>query len=124
MDKPQIDLAKFESYKDRELLKCARHPDLPLLIWNYTMQAEFDLVWDEVTLQARALVTDEEGVIVGRAFNKFFNDDERRHTTTEDWVMYEKLDGSLGVLFYYQDAWRFASKGSFASPQVFSSARA
>lgn len=31
--------------------------------------------------------------------------------------MYEKLDGSLGVLFNYQDAWKVVTRGSFTSEQ-------
>lgn len=115
---PSIDFSKFEEYWGRGLLKRQIHPDLPLLIWSYTEHCQYGRIWDDVTLQCRGLITDTEGKIIARAFNKFFNDNEKRHEPTEEWVMYEKLDGSLGILFFYEDAWKFASKGSFQSPQV------
>ena len=67
-----VDIAKFHQYKVKGLLKRQAHPTLPLLIWNYSELAQFSKHWDEVTLLARALVTDVSGRIVARSFPKFF----------------------------------------------------
>ena len=105
-------------YKDAKKLRCASHPTLPLLIWNYSEVCQYQNDWDEVTLRARALITDTTGNIVARAFDKFFNLSQGRHTPTDEWTLYEKMDGSLGVLFHYAGQWRFASRGSFTSEQA------
>jgi RNA ligase len=65
----------------------------------------------------RGLVTDDKG-IVARPFRKFFNIEEGKHTPTSEFDVYEKMDGSLGILFFYKNEWVFASRGSFTSDQA------
>ncbi len=69
-------------------------------------------------MQCRALVTDDRGNVVARPFKKFFNLSEGRTSTTNEYDIYEKLDGSLGILFNYNNDWIFASRGSFNSEQA------
>ena len=66
----------------------------------------------------RGLVTNAEGSIVGRSFNKFHNVEANLHKPTDDFVVFEKLDGSLIMLFHYDGEWQVASRGSFSSPQA------
>ena len=94
------------------------HPTLPLTIWNYSEKVQYDNLWDDITTQTRGLVTDDKGNIVARPFTKFFNDSEKRHTPTPDFDVYEKMDGSLGILFYYEGEWVLATRGSFTSDQA------
>lgn len=113
----------LEKYYEEGLVTKQVHPTLPLSIWNYTPKVQYGLLynqyalWDEVTTQARGLIVDENGNVVGRPFKKFFNIEEGRFTPTKDFEVYEKMDGSLGILFNYKGEWIFASKGSFASDQ-------
>jgi RNA ligase len=93
------------------------HPTLPLTIWNYSEKVQYDNLWDDITTQTRGLVTDDKGNIVARPFKKFFNDSEKRHTPTPDFDVYEKMDGSLGILFHYEGEWVMATRGSFTSDQ-------
>jgi len=93
------------------------HPTLPLTIWNYSEKVQYDNLWDDITMQTRGLVTDDKGNIVARPFKKFFNDSEKKHTPTPDFDVYEKMDGSLGILFYYEGEWVLATRGSFTSDQ-------
>lgn len=102
-------------YYEQKLLVKQNHPELPLLIWNYTPKVQYENLWDEVTLKCRALVTDLEGNIVAKSFNKFFNVEELASVPSENFDVYEKLDGSLIVIFYYKDQWVVSSKGSFTS---------
>jgi RNA ligase len=74
--------------------------------------------WDEMTLMARGLVTDEFGTIVARPFKKFFNMEEGKHTPTVDFEVFEKVDGSLGIVFNYKGEWMIATRGSFTSDQA------
>jgi RNA ligase len=94
------------------------HPTLPLTIWNYSEKVQYDSLWNDITTQTRGLITDDKGNIVARPFKKFFNDSEKRHTPTPDFDVYEKMDGSLGILFYYEGEWVIATRGSFTSDQA------
>ena len=108
----------LEKYYNDGLLYKQVHPTLPLTIWNYTEKVQYENLWDEVTLMCRGLVTDEDGNIVARPFRKFFNMEEGKHTPTEDFKVYEKMDGSLGILFNYNGEWVMATRGSFTSDQA------
>jgi len=105
-------------YKDGWLIK-QTHKSLPLTIWNYSVKTTFNGYWNEFTTICRGLVTDNEtGEIVARPLPKFWNWEENKHTPTETFEIYDKLDGSLGISFYYKDQWVFASRGSFESEQA------
>ena len=95
-----------------------KHPTLPLLIWNYTKNTAYNNLWDEVTIICRALVTDLDGNIIARSFPKFWNLEEDKHIASENYSVYQKYDGSLGLLFYYNNSWIFTSRGSFNSDQA------
>ena len=110
-------LEKLNRYYEDGLLYKQVHPSLPLIIWNYSQTTQFENYWDEITLMCRGLVTDDKGKIVARPFKKFFNIEEGKHTPTENFDVYEKLDGSLGILFNYNGEWVFATRGSFTSEQ-------
>lgn len=114
-----MNIDTLNDYKRRGLIRSQKHPTLPLLIHNYTEKTQYlKNFWDEITSACRGLITDTDGNIIARSFNKFHNIEEGRHIPTPDFVIQEKLDGSLGILFYYAGAWRFASRGSFASDQA------
>ncbi len=105
-------------YKDGWLIKQS-HPELPLTIWNYSLKTQYEGCWDEITLQCRGLVTyDYTGEIVARPFEKFFNLEEQKHTTTDTYEIFEKMDGSLIIIFYAFEQWIIASRGSFISDQT------
>ena len=111
-------LQKLNKYYEDGLLYKQMHPTLPLTIWNYTEKVQYESLWDEITLICRGLVTDKEGNIVARPFKKFFNIEENKYTPTSKFDVYEKMDGSLGILFNYKGEWIFASRGSFTSSQA------
>jgi RNA ligase len=111
-------LEKLNKYYEDGLLYKQVHPSLPLTIWNYSEKVQFENLWDEVTLMCRGLVTDNEGNMVAIPFQKFFNIEENRFTPTENFEVYEKMDGSLGIVFWYQGQWVVATRGSFTSDQA------
>ena len=104
-------------YEDGWLIK-QTHPTLPLTIWNYSQTTQYEGKWDDVTLQCRGLVTDVDGNIIARPFKKFFNIEEGKHTPTSEFDVYEKMDGSLIIVFWYDGGWVVASRGSFTSEQA------
>lgn len=98
--------------------------------FNFTRDAFYDKHWDEATISARGLFIDTQtGNIVARAYNKFFNINERQDTkmisvrgkleTEGSAVAYKKYNGYLGILSYYNDDLQFHSKstnqGNFAT---------
>ena len=113
-----MNLETLYQYYDNGLLTKQVHPTLPLTIWNYTPKVQYEGLWDEITIQCRGIVTDIDGNIVARPFRKFYNIEENRHIPTEKFDVYEKMDGSLGILFYYDGQWILATRGSFTSDQA------
>ena len=111
-------LEKLNKYYEDGLLYKQVHPTLPLTIWNYTEKVQYENLWDEVTLMCRGLVTDDTGDIVAKPFDKFFNIEEGKFEPTEKFEVYEKMDGSLGIVFWYQGQWVVATRGSFTSDQA------
>ena len=110
----------LEKYYADGLLHKQIHPRLDLTIWNYSQKVQYERLWDDITLQCRVLVTNSKGDIVARPFKKFFNYDEHKpeDIPNEDYVVYEKMDGSLGILFNYENEWIMTTRGSFTSPQA------
>ena len=98
-------LETLERYHKDGLLHKQTHPTYDLTIWNYSPKVQYERLWDDITIQCRGLVTNSEGVIVARPFKKFFNYEEHKpeDIPNEDYVVYEKMDGSLGILFYYEE---------------------
>jgi RNA ligase len=111
-------LEKLNKYHEDGLVYNQVHPTLDLTIWNYTEKVQYEGLWDEITLMCRGLVTNSKGEIVARPFRKFFNMEEGKHTPTSEFEVYEKMDGSLGIFFYYNNEPVFATRGSFTSDQA------
>ena len=110
----------LEKYYENGLLHKQTHPTFDLTIWNYTPKVQYERLWDDITMQCRGLVTNSKGEIVARPFKKFFNYEEHKpeDIPNENYVVYEKMDGSLGILFNYQGEWVLATRGSFTSTQA------
>jgi RNA ligase len=110
----------LEKYYNDGLLHKQTHPTKDLTIWNYSPKVQYERLWDEITLQCRGLVTNSKGEIVARPFRKFFNYEEHKpeDIPNENYVVYEKMDGSLGILFNYENEWILATRGSFTSQQA------
>lgn len=117
-------LEKLEKYYNDGLLIKQVHPTKDLTIWNYSTKVQYDRLWDEVTLMARGLVTNSKGEIIARPFTKFFNYEEylgfapELIPVNEPFDLFEKMDGSLGIVFYYDGEWIIATRGSFTSEQA------
>lgn len=112
-------LSTLEKYHKDGLLHKQTHPTLDLTIWNYSPRVQYERLWDDITIQCRGLVTNSKGDVVARPFKKFFNYEEHKpeDLPNEDFEVYEKMDGSLGILFNYNGEWILATRGSFTSSQ-------
>lgn len=111
-------LDTLTNYQDKGLLRSQNHPTLPLKIWNYTETCQFEKKWDDITMMCRGLVTDNNGKIIAKPFGKFFNIEEKQHKSTEEFEVFEKVDGSLGIIFLYEGKEVIATRGSFTSDQA------
>ena len=96
-----------------------KHPTEKLWIYNYSTAAQYERVWNEITMQCRGLILDENHQIIARPFEKFFNlgETENQLIPDESFEVYEKMDGSLGILYWYQEKAFIATRGSFQSEQ-------
>jgi RNA ligase len=108
----------FDKYSEDGWIISKRHPIFPITIYNYSIKTEYEGHWDDITLQARGLVLDDHGEVVARPFRKFFNLGQGRFTPTDNFEVYEKYDGSLGIVFHYSNNWHIATRGSFTSEQA------
>jgi RNA ligase len=116
----KYNLEVLEEYIDKGLVVKQNHPTLPLSIYNYSRTTQYDGMWDDITLNCRGLVLDLEGNIIAKPFPKFFNYEEHKpeDIPNENFEVYEKMDGSLGIIFYYEGEWLIATRGSFTSDQA------
>lgn len=116
------DLMKIEDLEqaiESGLVSKRKHPKHPLFILNYTAAAQFDWNWNDVTLNCRGLVIDEEYNIIARSFPKFFSYEQLNgQLPVGDFVVEEKMDGSLLLAFYYKGELITATRGSFESEQA------
>jgi len=105
---------------DERLVSVQKHPGADLFIYNYTNKAQYDRVWNEITLQSRGLILDAGLKIVARPFKKFFNLEEHPadEIPDEPFETFEKIDGSLGILYWLNDKPNIATRGSFTSDQA------
>lgn len=116
----QIDLLQFRQLEEQGLINCQKHPTADLLIWNYSKKCQFEKVWTEETMMARGLITDSAGNIKARPFKKFFNFGEQPIEKLPDGLpmWFEKIDGSLGILYWLDGKPLLATRGSFVSEQA------
>jgi RNA ligase len=98
------------------------HPRLPLFIHNYTIKAVFapPSDWTEPMRDCRGLILDADGNVVGRPFRKFWNYGQvlDQVPAGEPFTVWEKLDGSLGIITSYAGERIVATRGSFDSDQA------
>ena len=115
-----FDLNILNDYIQKGLVVKNDHPTLPISIYNYSRTCQYENKWDNITKSCRGLILDKDGNVIAKSFDKFFNLEEHsaEEIPNEDYEVYEKLDGSLGILFWYQGKWILASKGSFVSEQA------
>src|SRR5713101_5956415 len=117
-----IDIDQFRERETQGLITCSSHPTADLLIWNYTPRCQYEHIWDEVTMQARGLITASDGTIKARSFEKFFNIEEYQGPIPlahlRPFTITEKMDGSLGIMYFADNKPQIATRGSFTSEQA------
>lgn len=114
-----MDTVLLKEMISKNYVRVNKHPEHDLYIYNYTQNAQFERVWNEITLNCRGLIMDKNGNILARPFPKFFNLGEIENQVLPDtaFEVYDKMDGSLGILYWINDVPFIASRGSFSSDQ-------
>lgn len=85
---------------------------------NYN-QIDKDGKHNPINMECRGLVLDygDDFKVVAKSFNRFFNFEESPTVTRQfNWKNFstlEKVDGSLILIYYYNNSWRVNSRGSF-----------
>lgn len=118
----KVDWDVLNTYIDNNLIMANKHPKYDIWILNYSPKVQSKQFWDDYTHSCRGLVIDADGNILARPFKKFKNIEEHSPDEipiTEKFEVFEKMDGSLIILFYYEPykEWIVASRGSFFSDQ-------
>lgn len=118
-NKETMDISALQKMIDAGYVKVNQHPTADLFIYNYSETAQFERVWNEVTLQCRGLILDGAGRVMARPFPKFFNLEELENVTLPNlpFEVYEKMDGSLGISYSVDNELFIATRGSFISEQ-------
>jgi hypothetical protein len=115
-----MDRAELKTYIEKKLITEVKHPTEDLYIYNYTPKCQFERSWDNITVMCRGLILDGKGNIMARPFKKFFNYGEYELDVIPKlpYVITEKLDGSLGILYWRKEVPFLATRGRFESPQA------
>ena len=115
-----LDMSLLQEMLDKRYVKRVEHPVYDLSILNYTSKAQFDNVWNPVTESCRGLIISRDGFLVSRPFKKFFNLTQVSplEMPSGSFSTYEKLDGSLGILYKSPDGFKISTRGSFTSDQA------
>jgi RNA ligase len=100
-----------------------RHPRAPLRLYDYTARTQYEQHWTPETTIARGLIVHDDERVWARPFPKFRNVGEHDPATLplhEPFEVFDKLDGSLGILYPHPDTGEphIATRGSFASDQA------
>lgn len=119
MSKIKLDIHKLNAYIDNGYIYKTKHPEEDIYIYNYSQSTQFEKKWNESTLQCRGLILDKDYNVIAYPFSKFFNWSEiPDFRPTGNVRVYEKLDGSLGILYHHNGKWNWATRGSFTSSQA------
>lgn len=106
----------------QKLITKRKHPTEDLWIYNYSPAAQSLGIdkWSPALCDCRGLILDEAGEVVGRPFSKFWNYEqvEKQIPYHLPHTVWEKLDGSLGILFRWKGILHVATRGSFESEQA------
>ena len=116
-----VDLNKYFELMHQGLVYIKKHPKFPLYLLNYTPRTQYRQKWCKELVHARGLVVGEDGKILARPLPKFFNHyeiNDLEKLQDEEYEVFEKIDGSLVIMFHYENDLIFCTRGSFISEQA------
>jgi RNA ligase len=119
----RMNIELLNQYVSDGYVSKTKHPVHNIWIYNYTNKTQYERFWNEITLNCRGLVLDENYIQIARSYKKFFNIEELESFPDEHTEITKKMDGSLILLFNYNGEWITATKASFQSEQCLVAAK-
>lgn len=117
-----MDYTLLNKMIEEKYVNVQKHPTADLWILNYSKSCQLNKVWNEVTTKCRGLIVNMFSTVVARPFEKFYNYEELDglgiNVPDLPFDVYEKMDGSLGILYWVDDVPYLATRGSFVSDQA------
>jgi RNA ligase len=116
-----VDLDEVDRLVASGYLSEQHHRELGYRILNYTTRTVVEHLWTDTTERCRGLVLDRNNNIVARPVRKFHNFTGVRppgFVLTKSPLVYDKVDGSLGIVVPTPDGHIIATRGSFESDQA------
>lgn len=114
-----IDLIDVGRMVEQGYINIQEHPHEDLRILNYSTKAQYDWNWTPTTMACRGLIIDSNNEVVARPFQKFFSYDQLAgEVPSEPFEVFDKLDGSLGIMYPASSSHMIATRGSFVSDQA------
>lgn len=111
-----LDINELTSLTNNGFITVREHNEFPLRILNYAKKAAGirNDKWPDALLKSRGLIVDEHDNIVAVGMRKFWNV-ERTTWLKKPLTVSDKLDGSLGIVYFWQGVPYIATRGSFHS---------
>ena len=117
----------LEHYLRGESQFCVeKHPDADLYIYGYDNRKQSRKIWDNFNINMRGLIVDAEGNVEAMSFKKFFtfrnylspklialSEGNTLRLPQEDYTITEKVDGTMGLLYWINDTPYIATQRSF-----------
>lgn len=116
-----LDLDRLEALIASRHIVRVRHPSRPVCLYDYTARTQFEKRWTPETRAARGIVAHDDGTVLARPLEKFFNlgeHDVEHQLPTGPIEITEKLDGSLVILWHDRGVPAMSTRGSFTSDQA------
>lgn len=103
----------IEQLKQEHSVNVKEYPQEGLLVLNYD---QIESPKNEITNECRGLILSSDFKVVSRAFDRFFNYGEQpetqKHLNFKKAVAFDKIDGSLIKIYYYNGKWEIATRGT------------
>lgn len=116
----ELDKLVVSGYIAKKISSCGKYK-----LFNYTEKTVYEKLWNEHTLNSRGHIYEiATGKSVNCPFGKFMNlselsSEKQAHILSQNnFNVFTKEDGSCGILSYYDNDWRFSTRGSFNSDQA------
>jgi len=128
----KFEVKQLHKYVEHFDFTCEKHPEADLYIYGYVSdKSNTPFIWDEINTHLRGLILDQNGNVIQRSFPKFYSFKsyitKSKICLTDRQVMkvpdckfkiYEKIDGSMAILYWVNDKPFLASQRSFKSPNA------
>lgn len=110
----QVDMAELSRYVEQKWVRAYEHPELPLLVCNYSTPRNAQLEDLPPLVRAcRGLVINTDGGVVARSFSAMRELAPDEELPPGDFVAREKLDGTMVVQFPTNEGYQAATRRSF-----------